>query len=44
MSVEIMADDAVWIRWKVDGKSDIHFDGNPEFRAVQEMVREHRGM
>ena len=43
LSVEIMADDAVWIRWKVDGKSDIDFDGDPEFRAVQEMIRSHRG-
>ncbi|WP_416177256.1 RibD family protein [Dialister sp.] len=43
LSVEIMADDAVWIRWKVDGKSDIHFEEDPEFRAVQEMVKEHRG-
>ena len=43
LSVEIMADDAVWIRWKVDGKSDIDFDGDPEFSTMWKMVREHRG-
>lgn len=41
LSVEIMADDAVWIRWKVGEKSTFDFDSDPDFRAVQEMIRTH---
>ena len=42
LSSEIMADGAVWIRWKVGEKSDYDFDRDPDFRAVQEMIHTHR--
>ena len=42
VSVEIMEDDAVWIRWRVEGKVDFDFDSDPAFMEVTEMIRSHR--
>lgn len=42
LSSEIMADGAVWIRWKVGEKSNYDFDRDPDFRAVQEMIHANR--
>ena len=42
VSVEIMEDDAVWIRWRVEGKVDFDLDSDPAFMEVTEMIRSHR--
>lgn len=42
LSVKIMPDDAVWIRYKVGEKSTFDFDSDPEFREVMEMIDAHR--
>lgn len=42
LSVEIMPDDAVWIRWQVDEKVDFDFDNDPEFKEVMGMIEAHK--
>ena len=42
LSAEIMKDGAVWIRWKTGEKSIFDFDSDPDYRAVQEMIRSHQ--
>lgn len=42
LSVEVMPDDAVWIRWQVGEKSQFDFDNDPAFKEVMAMIRSHR--
>lgn len=42
LSVRIMKDNAVWIRWKVGAKNTYDFDNDPDYKAVQELIRTHR--
>lgn len=42
LSVKIMADGAVWIRWKVGEKSTFDFDNDPDFKEVMDMIKAHK--
>lgn len=42
LSVEIMEDDAVWIRWQVGEKVDFDFDNDPTYKEVMGMIEAHK--
>lgn len=42
LSVEIMEDDAVWIRWQVGEKVDFDFDNDPTYKEVMGMIESHK--
>lgn len=42
LTVKIMPDNAVWIRWQVGEKSTFDFDNDPEFKEVMDMINAHK--